>query len=138
MKVFPSVRRPISSLSNGDLNLTVPRSKHKIKAGLRHRPAQEPMKPSTPETARRRRSPARRRPSEAAGALDFGAVDQPSAKTESDRKGMLSRVAIAVLSIVTAVAAAYFCADVMGTEVSIVDGGGVVRLGDGRRRCSDF
>ena len=53
------------------------------------------MKPSTPETARRRRSPARRRPSEAAGALDFGAVDQPSAKTESDRKGTLSRVAIA-------------------------------------------
>ena len=79
------------------------------------------MKPSTPETARRRRSPARRRPSEAAGALDFGAVDQPSAKTESDRKGMLSRVAIAVLSIATAVAAAYFCADVMGTEVSIVN-----------------
>jgi hypothetical protein len=79
------------------------------------------MKPSTPDTERRRRSPARRRPSEAAGALDFGAVDQPSAKTESDRKGMLSRVAIAVLSIVTAVAAAYFCADVMGTEVSIVN-----------------
>ena len=101
------------------------------------------MKPSTPETARRRRSPARRRPSEAAGALGFGGVDQPSAKTESDRKqGHALQQggdhAFTVLSIVTAVAAAYFCADVMGTEVSIVDGGGVVRLGDGRRRCSDF
>ena len=66
------------------------------------------MKPSTPETMRRRRSPARRRPSEAAAALDFSAGDSPSAAKSSDTKGQISKLAIAVLSILSAVAAAYF------------------------------
>eukprot|EP00966_Prymnesium_polylepis_P317857 7342920-Prymnesium_polylepis.2 len=48
------------------------------------------MKPSTPDTTRRRRSPARRRPSEAAAALDFSAGDSPSAAESSDRMGQIS------------------------------------------------
>eukprot|EP00966_Prymnesium_polylepis_P270475 6248306-Prymnesium_polylepis.1 len=73
------------------------------------------MKPSTPETARRRRSPVRRRPAEAAAALDFSAGDtSPSSAESFDRKGQLcKKLAVAVLSILSAVAGAFFVADRM-------------------------
>ena len=72
------------------------------------------MKPSTPETARRRRSPARRRPAGAAAALDFSAGDSPSSAESFDRKGQFcKKLAVAVLSILSAVAAAFFVADRM-------------------------
>ena len=71
------------------------------------------MKPSTPETARRRRSPARRRPAEAAAALDFSAGDNPSSAESFDRKSQFcKKLAVAVLSM-SAVAAAFFVADRM-------------------------
>ena len=64
---------------------------------------------------RRRRSPARPRPTRGVGALDLS-FDEPTHVEQH-----ISKLIVAVLSILSAVAAAHFIADATGSEVEMVD-----------------
>ena len=75
------------------------------------------MKPvATPQTVRCARSPARRRPTRGVGALDMS-FDEP--KHVKQRAGHIGKLIVAVLSILSAVAASYFITDATGSEVGL-------------------